>query len=90
VSGWNPNPMVRVEKPSVPEVVKSFRTEAEITAPLQRSSDSAPPEGYDTAGRGADGLVARNRTAYSLVSTCTAVKPAASSRAVRLDGSTGR
>ena len=31
----SPNPMVRVEKPAVPEVVKPFFTEAEITALLQ-------------------------------------------------------
>jgi len=33
-----PNPMVKVEKPSVPEVVKPFFTEAEITALLRACS----------------------------------------------------
>ncbi|HTW01329.1 MAG TPA: phage integrase N-terminal SAM-like domain-containing protein, partial [Streptosporangiaceae bacterium] len=33
-----PNPMTRVEKPSVPEVVKPFFTEAEITALLRACS----------------------------------------------------
>jgi len=33
-----PNPMVRVEKPSVPETVKPFLTEAEITALLKTCS----------------------------------------------------
>jgi hypothetical protein len=38
----SPNPMVRVEKPTVPEVVKAFFTEAERRVSLPASKRGAP------------------------------------------------